>query len=172
MNPKKHSDNVQELIDRLNNKNDPYEALGLHQTASQSEIHDRNKYLRKLVHPDKNGGSEKATKAFQRLQIFCTELQNRRFKKKESEEARKEERRKQEEKKQYEDMNQNNFPNEDDKKDDSFDYEQEARKSEQFQQWKRKFDQQTLLEHYLPLRSCQANQFSCVNVTMRKVKRV
>jgi len=105
---------MQEHIDRLNNKNDPYEALGLHQNASESEINDRYKYLRKHVHPDKNGGCEQATKAFQRLQNFYTTLSNS-----------------------SEDINQNTFPDE-----DSSDDEWEAREDERFQRWKREFEKE------------------------------
>ena len=105
---------MQEHIDRLNYKNDPYEALGLHQNASESEINDRYKYLRKHVHPDKNGGCEQATKAFQRLQNFYTTLSNS-----------------------SEDINQNTVPDE-----DSSDDEWEAREDERFQRWKREFEKE------------------------------
>ena len=116
MNTKEHCDNAKELIDRLNNKNDAHEALGLHQNAPENEINDRYKYLRKLVHPDKNDGCEQATKAFQRLQNFYTILL-----------------------KPGEDVNQNTFPNEDD---DSFDAEFEAREFKRYQQWRREFERE------------------------------
>ena len=126
MSTKEHCDNVKELIHRLNNKNDAHEALGLHQNASEKEINDRYKYLRKLVHPDKNGGCEHATKAFQRLYNFYTKLL-----------------------KPGEDINQNTYTNEADEEDDSSDEEDdssddefEAREFERYQQWKREFEKE------------------------------
>ena len=119
MKTKEPCDNVQEHIDRLNNKNDAHEALGLLQNASESEISDRFKYLRKLVHPDKNGGSEQATKAFQRLQNFYSTLLTP-----------------------NDDINQNTFPDEDFYDDEWEEREFERKQEESYQQYKREFEKE------------------------------
>ena len=114
MNSEEERDNAQEHIDRLNRKDDSHEALGLHPDASEEEIEDRYKYLRKLVHPDKNEGRKDATEAFQKLQICYQKLLNPNV-----------------------DVNENIFPSE-----DFFDDDLEEKEFERYQQWKREFEKE------------------------------
>ena len=114
MNGEEDRHNAQEHIDRLNRKDDSHEALGLHPDASEEEIEDRYKYLRKLVHPDKNEGRKDATEAFQKLQIFYQKLLNP-----------------------YVDINENIFPS-----DSFFDDDLEEKEFEKYQQWKKEFEKE------------------------------
>ena len=65
---------VTDIINSINASNEAFDALGLPDDASENEVKERFKILRKTIHPDKNGGSESSTEAFKKLQNFYKEI--------------------------------------------------------------------------------------------------
>jgi hypothetical protein len=53
---------------------DAYEVLGVRPGVSSEELHDAYRRLVKLHHPDRNGGSEDATRRFQEIQAAYDEV--------------------------------------------------------------------------------------------------
>src|SRR3954453_8327541 len=56
---------------------DPYRVLGVSPGASSEELHDANRRLVKLHHPDRNGGSEESARRFAEIQDAYEEVRAR-----------------------------------------------------------------------------------------------